>query len=95
MNQVPSMLQYLDEIYECLPSHLTAQFDTAEALRAIHFPKTVLHWKVPRRLILRNFYFIWGHQCDVHSGKVHKPDGPLVERFFRASVSFDKSTRTV
>lgn len=83
------VLQYLDEIYECLPSHLTAQFGHRhEALRAIHFPKSrAALEKARRRLIFEEFFlFHLGLQLSATSipGKVHKPDGPLVERFFES-----------
>ncbi len=89
-------LKHLDEIYECLPSHLAARYgDRHQALRDIHFPSS---WealdKARTRLVFEEFFlFHLGLQFGAaqRDGFAHRPDGLLVKRFL-GSLPFQLTT---
>lgn len=89
INWVKHVLNYLDEIYECLPSHLMERFGSRHtALRAIHFPNNWREVERARsRLVFEEFFlFHLGLQQGAtrSEGKAHHPDGELVKRFFES-----------
>ncbi|HHT74370.1 MAG TPA: ATP-dependent DNA helicase RecG [Firmicutes bacterium] len=98
-------LEHLDELYECLPSHLTAKYgDRHTAIRDMHFPGSWAAQKKARtRLVFEEFFlFHLGLQSGVAQadGWPHKVDGPLVKRFleglpFRLTVGQAQSIADV
>lgn len=83
---VETALKSVHLLPECLPPEIQGNLlGRADALRAIHFPKSWSHHRQAReRLVFEEFFlFILGLQRgkEGREGIAHKPDGDLVRRY--------------
>ena len=79
-------LKYLDQIKECLPTHLFSQFiGRRQALRAIHFPRSGTELAQARKRLVFEEFFLFqvslGAVSRIRESVRHNPDGPLTTRF--------------
>ncbi len=80
-------LKYLDQIYECLPKQLLAEFyPRTKAIHAIHFPTDDGELlEARKRLIFEEFFLFHlslGKQEEQKNAIQHKPDGKCLEQYF-------------